>query len=172
MPIHTCITELISALGKWGSVPLEPLRRQNVPLPQDPGREIYPLAPNLHWSRTSLGLLMNFLAFPGVHTPKYSQAGSPSYPTLWWKRSPEAEKIYMVQLKGGVVRLHLCTAGCHSNTWTWCERSTRDVHTTSSPVLLRLECAADSQEGLLTQMDGWAPPQSFSFSRYRVGAEN
>lgn len=128
-----CITELVSALGKWSSVPLETTEEPNRMHfhPRTMGEQYISTGsqpPLVH--KVAPGLLVNTSAFPGLHMPRKSWAASPSYSTLQWKRSPEAEKIYVVQLKQGVVRLHLCTAGCHSNTWNkkvWCERSIRHV---------------------------------------------
>lgn len=48
---------------------------------------------NLHWSKVAPGLFMNSFAFPGLHMPRKSWTGSPSYCTVQWKRSPEAEKV-------------------------------------------------------------------------------
>lgn len=47
-----------------------------------------------------------------------------------WSRLPQLSQR-PINIRGAAeVRLHLCTAGCHSNTWNkkvWCERSIRDV---------------------------------------------
>ena len=57
-----------------------PRSHQNTPPPQDGGRGVAPLAPNLFWSRAAPGLCTNSPATPGLHTPKDSRAGSSSHP--------------------------------------------------------------------------------------------
>ena len=56
------------------------------------------------------------------------------------EEKPEAGKKPMEQLARGVVRLHLCTAGCHSNAWNkkvWCEKTIREHSHSIPPELLR-----------------------------------
>lgn len=159
----------------WSSVPLqtteERYRRHLHP------KTIRQQAPYLHPSKAVPGLFMNSLAFPGLHMPRKSWAGFPSYATLQWKRSPEAEKVSAVQLKWGVVRLHLGTASCHSNMRNkkvWCESSSRDVLYNILPRASQ-SWACVRVPGGLVNTDPWAPPQRFWFSRLsrrRAGTEN
>lgn len=67
------------------------------------------------------------------------------------EEKPEAGKIPVEQLVRGVVRLHLCTAGCHSDAWNkraWCEKTIGEHSRSIPPELLRPEPVSDSPGGL------------------------
>lgn len=119
--------KIITALGKWGSVPLEPTEQQcrTYLYPEIRGSDL-PTGFQSHWSRAAPGLLMNCLVFPGLHTPKNSCSGSPSYPTLPWKRSPEADKYTWCswsEVWPGYTCALLVATATPGTKKVWCERS-------------------------------------------------